>query len=605
MHKELRVGDDAPWKQRYRAPRYIWTQMAWQSPARGLACGNASGVFQLYTWDVPTGTMRQLTNRPNGLASGVLSPDGAYVYYLEDKQGNEIGHYTRVPFAGGPPRDLTPDLPEYPSLFGLSISRSGSLGGFLLSNDQGTHLCLVDLREPPSETSKLIYSTGALAMGPELSYDGDLAVVASTEGASGLHFRLIAIDTRDGERIGELWDGDGNSVEPVGFAPLPGDHRLLATTTRSGVKRPLIWDARGGQRADLELKELEGEVEPVGWAPDARRVLLRQTSQAVHQFYVYDLASKRLTRLCHPGGAFWATYFTPDGEIFTQWEDSSSSTRLLVLDPDTGEQRRTLLETGDVPPSRPMRSFSFASSDGTPIQGWLGLPEGEGPFPLILDTHGGPTAVATEGYSPGAQAWIDHGFAFATINYRGSTTFGKAFEEQIWGNLGHWEVEDMAAARDWLVREGIAIPDKILLTGWSYGGYLTLLALGKRPELWAGGMAGIAIADWAALYQDAADTLKSYQVALFSGTPEQQPELYRAASPITYAEQVRAPVLIIQGRNDTRAPARPIQEYEARMRASGKDIQVHWFNAGHGSFDTEESVDHQERMLRFAYRVLG
>jgi len=93
------------------------------------------------------------------------------------------------------------------------------------------------------------------------------------------------------------------------------------------------------------------------------------------------------------------------------------------------------------------------------------VPAGQGPFPTILETHGGPTAATQEGFNAGAQMWLDHGFAFLTINYRGSTSFGKAFEQAIYGNLGRLEVEDMAAARDFLVRERIASSDSILITG--------------------------------------------------------------------------------------------------------------------------------------------
>ena len=214
--------------------------------------------------------------------------------------------------------------------------------------------------------------------------------------------------------------------------------------------------------------------------------------------------------------------------------------------------------------------------------------------------------MQTEEFSPEAQAWLDHGFAFLSINYRGSTTFGRAFQQQIWGNLGHWEVEDMVAARDWLVREGIAQPDQIFPSGWSYGGYLTLLALGRRPELWAGGMAGVAIADWAMLYEDSADTLGATGSALFGGTPTEKPEHYAASSPMTYVEHVRAPVLIIQGRNDTRTPARPVEVYAERLRALGKTVEVEWFETGHvgGFADIELGIAHQERMLRFARAVL-
>jgi len=134
-----------------------------------------------------------------------------------------------------------------------------------------------------------------------------------------------------------------------------------------------------------------------------------------------------------------------------------------------------------------------------------------------------------------------------------------------------------------------------------------LQALGTRPDLWAGGLAGVAIADWVLKYEDAADTLKAYNAALFGGTPKDKPEQYAASSPITYAENVKAPVLIIQGRNDTRTPARQVEMYEQRMKALGKPIEVHWFDAGHmGSFaQVEQAIEHLEIMLRFAYRVLG
>jgi dipeptidyl aminopeptidase/acylaminoacyl peptidase len=200
---------------------------------------------------------------------------------------------------------------------------------------------------------------------------------------------------------------------------------------------------------------------------------------------------------------------------------------------------------------------------------------------------------------------LDHGFAFLSVNYRGSVSFGKAFQEQIWGDIGHWEVEDMVAARTWLVDQGIAHPRQIFLKGMSYGGYLTLLALGTYPDLWAGGMAGVAIADCVINWEDEAQTSKAFDATLFKGTPTEQPELYRRASPVTYAEQVQAPILIIQGRNDTRCPSRQIEVYEAKMKALGKDIEVYWFDAGHVSTDVEQQIAHQERNMRFVYRVLG
>src|SRR5687768_17095236 len=112
------LDPNAPWKQRFRAPAVLWTQLAKNDPTRGLACTNFSGVNQLYAWDVATGNLRQISYRPEGLSSGLLSPDGRHVYYLDDQGGNEVGHYVRLPLDGGLVADVTPDLPPY-STFGI------------------------------------------------------------------------------------------------------------------------------------------------------------------------------------------------------------------------------------------------------------------------------------------------------------------------------------------------------------------------------------------------------------------------------------------------------------------------------------------------------
>jgi len=212
--------------------------------------------------------------------------------------------------------------------------------------------------------------------------------------------------------------------------------------------------------------------------------------------------------------------------------------------------------------------------------------------------------AAQDIHDPDAQSWLDHGYAYLTINYRGSTTFGKDFKEKIWGDMGHWEVEDMAAAHDWLVREGIARPEAILVTGASYGGYLTLMALGKRPDLWAGGMAVVAPADLNSDYYDGTDWTKGYLTVMMGGTPQQIPQRYIASSPITYAEQIAAPLLVIQGRNDMRCPPRQMELYVEKMRALSKPFEIDWFDGGHGSLEIELIIAFQQRMLDFAHHIL-
>ena len=610
MKSNLQLDDNAPWRQRFRAPVVVWTQLAPANRARGVAITNRSGKNQLYAWNVSTGELQQLTDQTAGIQYGEISGDGRYIYYLDDEQGNELGHFVRVPFENGEVEDITPDLPPYSSLACFS-SASGSHFGITAADAEGFHVYSMEtLADGEISELRQLFHSDKLAFGPLYSYNGEVAVVATTDRATVQHFNLLAFETATGDQIAELWDGEGTSLDPLLFSPRPGDLRLAGTTNRSGLKRPFIWNPRTNERIDLDLPGLTGEVVPLDWSHDGRRLLLSQFTQAIQQLYLYDLTTQTFTKLDHPSGTFGiyaiaGTYFGVDGEIFAQWQDAAHPSQLIALDEQTGKMKRTVLAAGNVPPGHSWKSITFPSSDGQMIQGWLGMPDGQGPFPTILHTHGGPTSVMTERWLPESQAWIDHGFAFLTINYRGSITFGREFEEKIWGNLGFWEIEDLAAAHKWLVNEGISQPDGILLTGWSYGGYITLMGLGKLPDFWAGGMAGIAIADWTMMYEDAADSLRGYQVALFGGTPQEKPEQYRISSPITYAENVKAPVLIIQGRNDTRTPARPIEVYEQTLKDLGKSVEVHWFDAGHWGAGVEQDIQHCEIMLRFAYRVLG
>ena len=607
------TGSDAErWRERFTAPMVLMTQVARASGTRGLAITNRDAEsMQLYAWDVPTGGLRQLTDKPGGFYEGWIAPDGRYVYYLQDTGGSELGHLMRVPFEGGAPEDVTPDMPPY-TLRGVGFSGSGNLLVFNPINDDGFYLCCIPVG-PGGELGerRVIYRSAQEAWESVASYDGELVGMISTARAGGTrHYSVLAFDVTSGAPIGEVWDGPEASVTTVAFAPVAGDPRLLAATTRSGYVRPLIWNPRTGERRDIPLDTFDGDIYPLDWSADATRILLCQMQRGDQQLFVYDLATAALIRLPHPSGTYFmpgfgGTYFGPAGEIFALWDDSTHPLRLVALDPQTGAVRREVLTAGVVPPGHAWQSVTFPSSDGQEVQGWLGMPAGTGPFPAIIEMHGGPHIAVSNQFSPFSQAWIDRGFAYLTINYRGSTTFGWAFQEQIWGDVGHWELEDMAAARAWLVGEGLARPDAIFLYGASYGGFLTLLGLGRQPTLWVGGLALVAIADCAANYEDASEALRGAMRAWFRGTPQEQPDLYRRASPITYLADLVAPALIIQGRNDSRATARQMERYEAQARALGKPVTVEWFDAGHGMSETQQMIRFQERFMDFAGEVLS
>jgi len=603
--KEPLLQGDAPWKRRFQIPR-IGVQFASGNPDHVLVISNESGTYELYAFDLPSNALRKATSRPTGTMYGMISPDGRHIYYMDDKQGNETGHIVRVPFGGErEAQDMTPSMPEY-TLVSPSVDGTSSHMGLTIPGPDGFDSYVIGISGDSTAEPHKINRSKRASSGPFFSQDGKVALVVSAERFGGLDFTMTSFDSRSGEKLLELAD-ESSRVEPAEFSPVAGDQRLLGMSNRSGATRPLVWDAVKGTRTDLEVKGIEGDVEGMGWSPDAKRVLLRQTHKAVTRLWLYDLDSAKLTKVLHPDGTVAAALFRNSDAIAMSWQDSTTPTQILTVDlrnPSAVPDR--YLTPRNVPRSRKWQSATCRSSDGQEIQFWHATPEGKGPFPLMLETHGGPTGAMFEVFAPRAQIWLDHGFAFASVNFRGSTTFGKDFEKKINGDLGHWEVEDMVAARQWLVQAGIARPGEVFLTGWSYGGYLTLQAMSLYPELWAGGMGGVVVADWVTEYEDEPAAMRGYDVALNGGTPAEKPEAYARASPINYLERLAAPLLIIQGKNDVRDPPRQVELYEAKARSLGKDVKVIWFETGHAGsgMNVELAITHHEMMLRWLYDVI-
>lgn len=617
MLKSMDISENAIWKQRFWASVIYRTQVASQNPGRGIAVAKLEQSDPaLYAWDVATGELRVLTRTLGlfGLVSCLISPDGSSVYFLKDEKGNELGHVCRLDYETGEIEDVTPTLRPF-TLRGMAFSPAGNQLALNPVNEDGYQVYYIgkngddELHQP-----QLVYETKVETWGAQQSYAGELVALKSAARAEGMRrYSTLVIETTTGHLVGELWDGDVNSVEPIAFCPVESDFRLLATTTEGGYRRPVIWNPMTNQRVDANIGDLHGEVLPLCWSPDGRYVICNHFSRAIQQLYRYDTLTDSMRRLDHPAGAFGMlggmfgspVYYGPNGQLWASYQNASEPMHLVELDAETGELIRTVLSAGEVPPGRAWQSITYPSSDGTEVQAWLSTPEGDGPFPTIMDVHGGPHAVTTETFSASVQMWLDHGFAFLSVNYRGSTTFGREFQQKIWGNIGHWELEDMVAGVEWLVEEGVSRPGQIILTGASYGGYLTLWGLSRRPDLWAGGIAYVAIADWIINYEDASDALKGAFTAWFGGnTPEDAPELYRQSSPITYLEDLKAPLYIIQGHNDSRTTARQMEIYEAQAKELGKDIEVIWFDAGHGGQNLADTLHEIEETLKFAYRIL-
>jgi dipeptidyl aminopeptidase/acylaminoacyl peptidase len=142
-------------------------------------------------------------------------------------------------------------------------------------------------------------------------------------------------------------------------------------------------------------------------------------------------------------------------------------------------------------------------------------------------------------------------------------------------------------------------PTRTVVAGWSWGGYITLMQLGRNPDLWTAGMAGIPVGDYVLAYRDEAPALQAMDRALFGGTPLEVPERYERGNPITYADAVAAPVMFVLGENDSRCPLPQALAYVDRLADRGAPHEVYRFGTGHGSNVVDEDVRQQRAIMAF------
>ena len=180
-----------------------------------------------------------------------------------------------------------------------------------------------------------------------------------------------------------------------------------------------------------------------------------------------------------------------------------------------------------------------------------------------------------------------------------------AWRDALEGRPGLTELEDVAHVHDWAVKSGLTTPELSVVAGASWGGYLTLLALGTQPERWAAGIAGVPVADYVQAYADEMEPLRAFDRGLFGGSPEEVPEVYRKASPITYVDQVRAPVLVLAGDNDPRCPIQQILNYLDRLAERKAPFEFYRYDAGHGSLVVSETLRQVAAEIHFGRRAVG
>jgi dipeptidyl aminopeptidase/acylaminoacyl peptidase len=245
----------------------------------------------------------------------------------------------------------------------------------------------------------------------------------------------------------------------------------------------------------------------------------------------------------------------------------------------------------------------WTAPDGLEIEGLLTLPQGRGPFPLVVDVHGGPIGNVDDGFPHTIDALLlSRGFAILEPNPRGSTGRGQGFARCVVGDMGGLDVDDVLAGVDAAVGAGHADPERLVLTGGSYGGFMAAW-IPTRDGRFKASVSISPVTDWWSERFDS--SLGAWVAGFLGGEPHDRAEEYTGRSPVLHAAMVTTPVLLTAGRHDRATPVGQAVEFYRALREHGVPAEVVVYpQEGHGVSELPAVLDLATRTVRWFERFL-
>jgi dipeptidyl-peptidase-4 len=293
----------------------------------------------------------------------------------------------------------------------------------------------------------------------------------------------------------------------------------------------------------------------------------------------------------------------PDFSSFVDvWDNRehppSVTVRSLRGEPDRVLHESTAVELDLTAPE--LRSFR--THDGVELYAAVYRPAQPNKAPVVVEVYGGPGPQMVndswlQTVDLRAQWLAQHGFVVLKVDNRGSARRGLAFEAPINRRMGQIEVKDQVEGVRWLGSLGFADTSRVGIYGWSYGGFMTLMALFTAPDVFKAGIAGAPVT-----FYEGYDTAYTEQ---YMGTPQDNPQGYRAGSPLTYADQLQAPLLIVHGMIDENVHFRHTARLMQALIDAGKPFEsLIYPNERHMPRSEKDRVDMERRLLEFFQRNL-
>jgi len=585
---------------------------AWSPDVKEIVfSSNFTGRFNLWKVSASGGWPIQLSQSDDRQSGAIWSPDGKWILYQSDRGGAETYDLFAIPSGGGKADNLTKTdeisetSPRWsPDGMQLAIS-------YKKKTAPVTDVAVMDwktraVRNLTNETTPDHLWSGQV-WGP----DGKV-IYATRNNAGFTDASVYRIDATTGQKE-ELTPHEGQSRTSVS-AISPDGKTLLVTADRPGGY-PNVALVDTATKKLTWVTDLKWEADAGEFSPDGKWFTYEVNEDGRTDAYLAETATGKATKLNLPlglnGFSGNPSTFSPDGKrVLVNHQSSTQPGDLWVYDPAARRATQLTfsaiasLASAKLPPSQVVHYKSF---DGKTISAFLWVPynlKRDGSNPGIVLPHGGPTGQTVDSFSRFAAALASRGYVCIAPNVRGSTGYGMDFQKANVKDLGGGDLDDEVYAAKFLAATGFVGEKNIGITGGSYGGYMTLMAIGKKPELWAAAVEQYGIIDWKTMLEHEDPFLQEYEKSLL-GDPVKDREVYENASPIKFLRQAKAPLLVLQGENDIRVPKEEAEQVVAIYKETGKTVDSHFYpQEGHGFAKRENQIDAITRTVAWFDRYL-
>jgi dipeptidyl aminopeptidase/acylaminoacyl peptidase len=517
-------------------------------------------------WDIfivspQTGQVVNITNtREIAEEDSTWSPDGRYLAYMVKPKTSSVFEIDVYDMLMHKARHLTTDTPKDKMNFGPVWSKDGKWIAYSQHQSKGTDSNIF-VAEVATGTSTLL-----------TEHEGE---------------QLYAVNdfSPDGKKL-LITSNAANGYENVGLLDI--ESKKISWLTKDK------WEINGGE-----------------FSPDGKRITWTANLDGNTDIYLHDLATSKTTSLPLPkgvndlGGKFSA--FTKDGSRLLYYHNGPTAPNdLWVHTIASGKSHQVTHSLIAGMRSEDMVEpflVHYPSTDGKwTISALVYVPFNlprNGQHPAIVYVHGGPTSQTVNVFNRFIQHVANLGYIVIAPNYRGSTGYGKEFQHANLFDMGGGDLQDVLSAGEWIKQTGYVDPKKLIVMGASYGGYMSMMAVTKAPEVWAAGVPIVPFVNYFTEIENEDPVLREMDIATM-GDPEKNKALYQDRSPIFFVDKIKAPLLLLAGGNDPRCPKEEtLQVVEAVKKNGGVADYKIYENEGHGFSRVENQMDAYKRVSDF------